>query len=213
MKAFYSITCLFWKGVFSLFHAYRVYGLEHFVPGAAIIAPNHASYYDPPLVAVSWPEEIHFLAREGLFRKPLLKIIISNLNTYPVRGNSTDLTTFKTVFKLLKENKKVVIFPEGNRTEDGQLGPIKSGIGMLALRGQCPIIPTYIHGTFEVWPRSKRFPKLWGKIACVFGEPIYPGKFSSLPNKSAQEAIANEVKNSIENLRIEYLHFLAKESH
>lgn len=204
MKAFYFFARSILKGIVTLLYHHKAYGVENLVKGGAIIAPNHASYLDPPLIGVSSPEEIYFLARQGLFEMPILRTLIRLLNTYPVSGTAQDLGSLKLVFSLLKEEKKIVIFPEGRRSENGKMSDIKSGIGMLAQRSQCPIIPTYIHGTFNIWKRHQVFPKLWGKTACVFGSPIYPQTFDHLEKKEAQYAIANSVKESIESLRIWY---------
>jgi 1-acyl-sn-glycerol-3-phosphate acyltransferase len=201
MKPFYYITRLLLKGIGFILYRHKVYGTEHFIEGGAIIAPNHASFLDPPIIAVSWPEEIYFLGRQGLFERPILRTLIRHLNTYPVSGTFQDLGSLKLVFQLLREQKKVVIFPEGRRSEDGKVADIKSGIGMLAQRSQCPIIPTYIHGSYDVWNRRRPFPRLWGKTACVFGPPIYWERFKHFGKKEAQEAIAVEVKESIEKLR------------
>lgn len=205
MKIFYPFVKHSLKIFFILFHRHKVYGLEHFPKGAAIIAPNHASFLDPPLIAVSAPEEISFLARKTLFDSPVLGFLIRHLNAYPVTGTAQDLASFKLISTLLKENQKVLIFPEGERTKEGQLGPMKSGIGMLALRMKCPILPVYIHGTFEVWDRSRKFPTLFGKTACVYGTPLHYETFSELPKKEAQEAIMEKVGESLKKLHQWYI--------
>lgn len=204
MKIIYRSARSLAKLVFLTAYGLKVYGLEHFFKGGAIIAPNHTSYYDPPLVGVSWPEEIFFLARKSLFQKPLLGTLIRQLNSYPVTGTAQDLASIKQICQLLLENKKVVIFPEGIRSYTGELSPIKSGIGMLAIRCRCPIIPVYINGCYAVWNRTHRFPRLWGNVACVFGSPISSDRFHELDKKTAQEAIANEVRRSIEALQTWY---------
>lgn len=204
MKPFYWTIRNFTKMFIKLFYRHQVYGSEHVPPGRAIIAPNHASFIDPPLVAASWPEEIHFLARKSLFSSFLVGPAIKRLNAYPVTGTAQDLGSIKLICTLLNENKKVVIFPEGNRTLDGSLGPIKSGIGMLSLRCHAPIIPVYIHGSFNVWNRFRKFPKINGKTACVIGSPINSDLFSHMDKKQAQEAIADKVKNALEALKSWY---------
>lgn len=204
MKTFYSLNRGFFKLLFSLLYHHKVYGTENLPKGAVIIAANHASYFDPPMIAASCPEEVHYLAKSSLFEIPILKTIIHQLNAYPVTGSANDLGSVKILFQLLRDEQKVVIFPEGLRTYNGHLSPIKSGIGMLALRSNCPIIPTYLHGTFDVWPRTRRFPKLYGRTACVFGEPIIPTPFFELEKKEAREAIAATVQGSIEKLKVWY---------
>lgn len=205
MKFFYWFARSLCKGFFLIFHRHKVFGSEHLPIGPCIIAPNHASFYDPPLVGVSCEDEVAFLARKTLFDNVFVGRLIPHLNAYPISGNAQDLSSFKVICKLLLEQKKVVIFPEGSRTRSGDLSIIKSGIGMLALRSKCPIIPTYIHGTFQVWPRYYRFPRLFGKTACVFGSPIIGDNFIQMGKKEAQEEIAKCVNESIQNLKEWYL--------
>lgn len=204
MKPFYTFSRGIFKGYFYLFHRHRVYGLEHYIEGGAIIAPNHASFLDPPIIALSWPEEVAFLARKTLFDKFLLGSLISFLNAYPVTGTQQDLGSIRLICQLLKENQKVVIFPEGVRSADGKMNEVKSGIGMLALRCQCSIIPAYIAGSYAIWNRHSLFPKIWGKTACVFGSPISAAQFVNLDKKAAQEGIAICVKEAIISLKAWY---------
>lgn len=204
MKPLYRITRSIFKLYFKIFHRHSTYGLENFMKGRAILAPNHTSFFDPPLVAISWPGEVSFLARKTLFASPIFGTLITRLNAYPVNQASQELSSMKLICQLLGEDKNMVIFPEGKRSSDGSLLPIKSGIGMLAMRAQSPIIPVYIHGGFYVWNRFQRFPKLSGKTACVFGAPIDWHDFSHLDKKAAQEAIANKVRESILELKSWY---------
>lgn len=201
MNPFFWFTKRSFLLYFKLFYGHKVYGLEHYFKGRAIIAPNHTSFFDPPMIAGSWPEETFFLARKSLFSSRFFGPMISRLNSYPVTGTAQDLTSIKLICKLLLEEKKVVVFPEGIRSFDGSLGPIKSGIGMLSLRCQAPIIPVYISGCFDVWNRKHKLPKLKGKTACIFGSAIDPRQFNHLEKKEAQEKIAELVKEAIENLR------------
>ncbi len=187
-----------------MFYRHKVYGLEHYISGSGIIAPNHISFLDPPIIAVSWPEEIAFLARKSLFQKPILGSLISNLNAYPVSGSHNDRSSIKIITSLIQNGKKVVIFPEGYRSADGHLTEMKSGIAMIALRTQCPIIPAYIEGSYDIWSRHQRFPKLWGKTVCVFGSSIDTQRYNHLAKKEAQEVIADQVRDSIEALKTWY---------
>lgn len=205
MKLFYQIFHTSTKGFFHLFYRHRVYGKKHIPQGACIIAPNHASFFDPPLIAISCDEEVNFLARGSLFNNALLKKIISNLNSYPVSGSSQDLTSIKLIIQLLQANKKVVIFPEGKRTTDGHIQPIKPGIGMLMARTECSIVPVYIHGTYDIWPKSRKFPKLWGKTACVFGSPISWESYKDMPKKQIQQELSLAINKSLSMLQTWYL--------
>lgn len=187
----------FFYGWFRAFYDLKVYGDLHFPEGGVIIAPNHTSFYDPPIISASAPGETHFLARKSLFHVPILKFFIKRLNAHPVEGTAQDVGSLRLICGLLNQGKKVVIFPEGERSYDGHLMAIKSGIAMLALRSGCPIIPTYIHGAYEAWPRYNKLPKLWGKIVCVFGKPIEVTAFEGLNKKEAQAVVSQQVCNSI----------------
>jgi 1-acyl-sn-glycerol-3-phosphate acyltransferase len=201
MNMFYQASRRFFKLFFVLFYRHKIYGADSLPSGAAIIAPNHISNWDPPMVGASFPGNLSFLAKRELFDIPVLSWCIKHLNAYPVTGLASDLTSIKMIIQLLGQGKKIVIFPEGERTVDGEIGEIKTGIGMLALRSKSPIIPVYISGNYEIWPINQRFPKLWGKTAIVFGNPIFINKFLEQPKKEAQEAIAHQVATSIAALR------------
>lgn len=112
-----------------------------------------------------------------------------------------DLGSIKTICKLLNEEKKVLIFPEGVRSLNGELTPFKTGIGMFALRCQAPIIPVYLQGCYEIWNRQQPYPKLWGKIICMIGSPIYPHTYAHLEKKEAQKKISEDLKASMEILK------------
>jgi len=203
MKAFYSAVITMTRSLLRLFYRHRVYGLEHYFEGAAILAPNHTSYLDPPIVASSWPEEVHFLAKEALFKNPLFGGFIRAVNSHPVHGDAAAVVVFKKILKLLDERKKFILFPEGGRT-DGELAPIKPGIGLLLARSKGAIIPTYIHGAHETWGRKRKFPKLRGRTACIFGTPILWESFASMEKKEAQQAIRSALFEAIQALKVWY---------
>ena len=202
MSLFYTLSKRLLQGLLSLFYAHNSH-LDGTVPQGAIIAANHASFLDPPLVAASWPEPIHFLARKTLFDVPLLKPIITGLNAHPLRREG-DVNSFKLACSLVEEGKKILIFPEGTRSSDGTIGSFKTGVGMLADRTRAPIIPCYIHGSFKVWPKGRRLPSPFGyTTACIFGAPIYPDAFGT--GKEAQSAMTNHLHQEILKLQKQYL--------
>lgn len=204
MKLFYRIIYTLARTFFRTFFRLKVYGLPHFRPGAAIIAANHTSFYDPPVLSISCPEEVHFLAKSELFDVPLLGALIRKLNTHPVSRSGSDAKTFRLLIDLLKAQDKVILFPEGARAWDGELQPLERGLGLLVVKSQCNIIPAYIHGAHEAWPRAKRFPKLWGKMAVVFGSPIEWADYEHLEKGAAMDAIGTATEQSIRNLKSWY---------
>jgi 1-acyl-sn-glycerol-3-phosphate acyltransferase len=193
------------KFFFLLFYRIRVYGVEDLYPKGAIIAPNHTSFFDPPLISITYPEETYYLARATLFKNFFFRMFLRGLNAYPVKGSAQDFSSLKMIGQLLKQDKKVVIFPEGTRSDDGQITQIKTGISMLALRAECPIIPVYIHGAFEAWSRHRKWPKLGSSLTCVYGKPIFSHTYAHLEKKQAREEMTKEVQRSLEALHAWYL--------
>ncbi len=194
---FYWMARIFFKMCFRL----KIYGLEHLRPGAGIIASNHTSHYDPPVLSISCPEEVHFLAKESLFNIPLLGRLIRVLNAHPVSRSATDASTFRDLIRLLREGKKVIVFPEGTRSDDGQLRPLERGLAFIVFKGHCPIFPAYIQGSFAAWPSSRKFPKLFGKISVVFGSPIEESDFKGLDKREAERQLTEKTVQSFKDLK------------
>lgn len=202
MKPFYWFARSLFKVYYKLFHGLKEYGLTHIPEGPGILAANHTSYFDPPLISASFPDEATFLAKDDLFVNPFFRFLIQHLNAYPVADDGTkNLNSFKMVMKFLEEGKKVMIFPEGLRSPDGTIQPLKTGVAMIALRARCPVIPVYIHGTFQAWPKAQKYPKLGVKLACIFGSAIYPQDFEHLDKKQAQEEMTKVLSDKIHALK------------
>ena len=204
MSWLYRLVLFIAWSFLKIFYRNKVYGLEHYYKGAAIIASNHSSFLDPPLLSTSWPDEVHFLAREGLFKNPLFGWFIRKLNAHPVSGDASDIGVFKLVCQLLVEGKKIILFPEGKRGDTDALDVLKPGIAMLVSRSKSAIVPAYIHGSFAVWSRFRKLPKLSGRTACVFGTPILWSEFAHLEKREAQKALTDKLTTSIQALRAWY---------
>jgi len=157
---------MFWK--------FRVFGLEN-IPreGGVLLASNHQSFLDPVLVAMVLPREMHFMARRTLFRNPVLRAIIVSYNAFAIERDTADVKGVKIAIARLEAGNILLVFPEGTRTENGEVGRMKPGIGMLAERAAVPIVPVLIHGAYEVLPKGARIPRL-GRISMVFGKPLPP---------------------------------------
>ncbi|MDX8431060.1 MAG: (d)CMP kinase [Candidatus Algichlamydia australiensis] len=204
MGLFYRIVIFIVYHFFRIFYRHKIYGLEHYFKGGAIIAPNHVSFYDPMIVPVSWPEEVNFLARSTLFHNRLLGHFLRKVGSHPIKRNAGNTEVIKRVEELLKNGKKVVLFPEGTRAKENVLQDIKPGIALIVVRTQSAIVPTYVAGTFEVFGRERRFPKLFGKTACVFGSAIHYEDYASMPKKQAMEEITKKLKSAMQELRTWY---------
>lgn len=204
----YNFTRLWVLGVYRLFYRIRAYGLENYPKGAAIIAPNHISNLDPPAIGVTAPVPLHSLGKQSLFKVPLLKRLLPKLLSHPVSGTVYDTGVIKLVVSLLRKGKQVLIFPEGARSFDGRVAPLKRGVGVLTSMTECKVVPTLIVGTYEIWPRKKRFPKLWGKISVYYDKPLewqhYRDRF---PNrKDAEEELIKDLEGAIRALAIKHGH-------
>jgi 1-acyl-sn-glycerol-3-phosphate acyltransferase len=170
---------------------YRAYGQENIIEeGPAIMAANHQSYLDPPLVGITCRNELHFLARKTLFEKKLLGPLISRVNALPVDLSRGDLTAFRAVVKLLKEGHRTVIFPEGTRSLNGEIQQARPGIGMIIAKTLAPIVPVRIFGSFEAWPKGGKIrPR---PITVVVGKPIHFQKEDFVSNNREAYQKASE---------------------
>ncbi len=201
MKLPYFIVYWMARTFFKLCFRLKIYGVEHFRSGAGILVSNHTSFYDPPVLSISCPEEVHFLARGSLFKVPLLGRLIRVLNSHPVERGSSDAQTFRQILQLLGEGKKLILFPEGSRSWNGEMQPLERGLAFLVLKAKCRILPAYIQGAFEAWPRGKKCPRLFGKMTCVFGTPIEWEEFESFDKREAQEKISQRTYDAIVRLK------------
>ena len=198
----YRFVCGCARLFFKLFYRLRVDGLSHLQPGSGILAANHASFYDPPIISASCKEEVHFLARDSLFQIPIFGRIIRALNSHPVSRNASDARTFRELIRLLEEGKKIILFPEGKRSDDGSLQPLEQGLAFLIYKAKSDIYPVYVDGSFEAWNRFQRFPSFFGhRIRCVFGSPIEWQTFAHLEKREAMAAITEKTSEALHTLR------------
>jgi 1-acyl-sn-glycerol-3-phosphate acyltransferase len=142
--------------------------------GPLLIVANHQSFLDPPMVGVMCaPRHLDFIARGGLFENPSFARLITALNSIPIKEDGGDVAAMKEALARLAQGKAVLIFPEGSRTHDGNMVGFKRGVSVLVKRANCPVLPVGIDGPFEVWPRARKVPRLFGiRIAGVIGRPI-----------------------------------------
>ena len=168
--------------------------------GPVIIASNHASFLDPMMVGVGAPRKLNYLARDTLFRfRPFAKILYL-VNTYPIRRQASDISAFKLALDKLSQGKAVFVFPEGTRSKDGSLQEPKSGIGFLQKSSRASILPCYVKGSMEAWPRHSRFPRP-RPVSVYFGRPLsFDEKFSG-EKKERYMHVAREVMKAIGELK------------
>ena len=160
--------------VFSLCFSVRCTGRRN-VPatGGVLLASNHQSFLDPILVGFGLHREVHYMARETLFRNPLAGWLIRALYAFPVKRHSADLPAIKKTLRFLKNGEVVNLFTEGTRTRDGKIGKMQPGIVMLARKAGVPVVPVVIDGAFEAWPRDHKLCHCY-PIRVMYGRPISP---------------------------------------
>jgi cytidylate kinase len=197
MSPLYGLVLFIVWIFFKLFYRLKVHGINNFIKGPAMIASNHVSYYDPPAIAVSSMEEVHFLAKESLFRNSCFGWLIKKLNSHPISRGASDVTSFKKVVSLLNKGDKVILFPEGERSGDGKLSKILPGIGLLVYLSKCAVIPTYIFGSYSLWNRTRKIPKIFGKVHVVFGTPISFAQCDHLDKRACMEKVNNLLEEAL----------------
>lgn len=167
--------------------------------GPLLVVANHQSMFDPVLVGMASRRYLSFLARKNLFEQPVLAPIIRKLNAIPIdRGLGKD--GIQAVLDALGQGRAVLVFPEGERTHNGDVQPLKPGLSLLIKRVNCPIVPVGIAGAFAAWNRHMKLPRpspLFlppeaSSIAIAVGKPIEPVRYKGL-DRDAMMAELHEV--------------------
>ncbi|MDR0139822.1 lysophospholipid acyltransferase family protein [Metabacillus idriensis] len=188
----------FAKGVVAsvFFPLYRVEvkGKEHFPKeGAVLLCSNHIDNLDPPTVGISAPRQVHFMAKEELFRVPILGGIVRKVGSFPVKRGMSDREALRNGLNVLKEGGVLGLFPEGTRSKDGQLGKGLAGAGFFALRSNALVVPCAVIGTYKPFRKVKVF----------FGEPINldPLRERKATAEEATELIMSKIAELLEKHR------------
>jgi 1-acyl-sn-glycerol-3-phosphate acyltransferase len=177
------------------------YRVEGQIPqeGGLLVAANHASYLDIPLLGCGMNRRAWYLGRSDLFPVPVLSGILKSLGWIPVRLGRLDREAFGKAIGLIQAGEVVVIFPEGGRSQDGRLRPPKAGIGVIVSQTGCRVVPAYIKGTFDVLPRGARWPR-WRRVTVRFGSPLTfetTGRKDKAENKQFYELVSRTVIEQI----------------
>ena len=177
MNPSYFIGWSLFRLIYATYFRWRVYNPEN-VPlnGPVILACNHASFIDPPLVGSGLRRPVNYLARESLFRFPIIGAILRSWNAVPVDREGGGASGLRAILDRLLAGGAILLFPEGTRTKDGNLQSARSGIGLTVIKSDAPVVPVRVFGTFEAFSRNHKFP-LPRRIAVKYGRPI---DFSSL---------------------------------
>jgi len=156
-------------GLARLLWRFRVRGAERIpLDGPVVIASNHISNWDPVLVGLGCPREVSFLAKEELFRNPLLAWLIRAYNAIPVRREASDTQALRLAISVLRDDGAILMFPEGTRSRDGTIGRAKEGVAFLATKAGANVVPAFITGSNALGSAfaGRR------RLGVAYGEPI-----------------------------------------
>jgi len=160
---FYSFAKGVVRVVWTPFYRYEVIGQEN-IPkeGGVLLCGNHIHNFDPISIGLTCPRQIHFMAKEEIFRVPVLRTVVKALHGFPVKRGKGDRAALRTGLQILNDGHVLGLFPEGTRNKSGELGQAMAGAGFFALRTDCQVVPCAIIGDYKVFRKMK----------VVYGNPI-----------------------------------------
>ena len=170
--------------------------------GPVLLIANHQSFLDPLLVGLVARRPLVYLARKTLFRNRYFGAMIRSLNAIPIDQEGIGKEGIRTVVDQLQRGRAVVVFPEGARTEDGAMHPLKAGIHLLIKRAQAAIVPIGIAGAYDAWPIWRSYPipaPLFlpagpGTISVSLGKPIDSRRFAEMPREEALQELFDKIQ-------------------
>jgi 1-acyl-sn-glycerol-3-phosphate acyltransferase len=198
MKSFYRLSWLLSNFLSKILWGFERKGGEYIpAKGGAIIACNHISYLDPPLVGTAVPREIFYLAKKELFKNRFLGFLIGKLNALAISRGTFDRAGLKKAIDVVKGGEVLLLFPEGTRSLNGSLRKAKSGVGKIALEALVPIVPAHISNSRNLI-KSFFFKK---KVSVTFGEPISSEWLEKLPkDRTGYRMVSEEIMHRIKKL-------------
>ena len=179
--------------IFDMFFRGEVVGLHHLPKsGGFLVAANHASFLDPPLIGCQISRQIAYFARKTLWKGGLYSWWLDTVGTIPVdRDGGQDVSAIKRVLKAIKEERGLILFPEGTRTLDGRLQAAKPGVGFIAVKTQVPVVPVRIFGSYEAFGKGRSL-RLGTRVTIVFGRPLPPADYDEPKAGKERFQIASE---------------------
>jgi 1-acyl-sn-glycerol-3-phosphate acyltransferase len=162
--------------------------------GGVLLVSNHLSFLDVILLGIPLRRPLNYVARSTLFVS-ILGWFIRSVGSFPIQREGMGASGMKETLRRLRAGGIVTLFPEGTRSYDGQLGPLKPGIAVLVQRVGVPVVPAGVAGMFEVWPRSQPLP-VPHPVRIHYGRPIYPNELEGLDTEAITGLIRNRMEES-----------------
>lgn len=201
-RAVYDMSRTGVRVVGKLLFRLKLRGINRFPEsGGALVCSNHQSYLDPILLGSLCNRRMNYLAREDLFEKGLFAKLIRFYDAIPVRRDGMSISGLKETLKRLKRGELVVIFPEGTRTEDGSIAPLKSGFCMLARKAKVPLVPVAINGAFNVWPKGQKLPSL-ARVVLEAGNPIPAEQVAELDDDGLVSLVDERIRQCFDSAQM-----------
>lgn len=199
---------VYWGGVVLFkaasraFFEYRVIGGDKLVEDQGVlVVSNHESFLDPPLVGIAFKKSTYYLARKTLF-KGFFNWLYTKWQAIPVDQEKPDMTSLKRIIKLLRSGERVIIFPEGARTLDGNLQPGQAGTGLIVAKSKVMVQPVRIFGAREALPRGSGRMR-FAPVTIVVGDPIeFTPEELAAKNREGYQAIADRIMAEIGKLKM-----------
>ena len=189
--------------IYKILFRFRYFGAEK-VPqsGGVILAPNHASYLDPPILGISLKRRVTYLAKDYLFRHWFVGLILRSIGAYPIKSESgNDFKSIRDLVRILKSGHCVVVFPEGTRSETGQMKEPEGGIGFLAMKSGAQVVRVYIEGSYEAFPKGAKSFKC-KPIKVYYGDAFIPAENKEWADqKDPYMAVSQEIMGRIKKIK------------
>ncbi len=169
----YNIVRMIFRFFLRFYGRWEIRGVQHIpTSGPAILAPNHVSYLDPLLAATPLKRPVWFVAKEELWRVPVLNWLLPRCHAFPIKPGTPDRAALRRALAELSAGHLLCIFPEGTRSDDGNLLPAEPGIALLVKHSGAPVIPVAIIGSEKMLPSNARRLRR-AKLLVVYGDPIF----------------------------------------
>lgn len=173
--------------------------------GPVLLISNHQSFLDPPGIGIETPRLLSYLARKTLFDNPVLGLILRLLDSVPIDQDGVGKDGIKNILKHLEAGRAVLVFPEGERTPDGNMHDLKPGISLLLKRVRCPIVPVGVAGMYAAWPRHQKLPcpsplflaPTPRTLAVAFGKPRDPATLDGLSRDEMLAVLRDDIAEMI----------------
>ncbi|WP_165233457.1 lysophospholipid acyltransferase family protein [Aquisphaera insulae] len=190
------------SGLLRLTCGWRSTGTENMPKeGGVLLVCNHMSFLDVMMMAVPLRRPLNWMARSTLF-KGIIGFCIRTLGGFPIQREGMGVSGLKETLKRLRNGGIVGLFPEGTRSPDGKLGEFKPGIAAIVQRAGVPVVPGGIAGTFQAWPRSRKYPRRH-PLAIHYGRPIRPEEFRGLDTQATSDLIRARLAEAIADAEVE----------